>query len=91
MSVRAHLFVTGQVQGVFFRSETRRKAARLNVTGWVRNLQDGRLEVLFEGSSENVDALIAFCRRGPSGARVVDTKVFFERYTGEFKDFRIVW
>lgn len=91
MSVRAHLFVTGQVQGVFFRSETRRRATTLNVTGWVRNLQDGRVEVLFEGTPENVDALIAFCRRGPSGAKVVHTRVFFERHTGEFKDFRIVW
>lgn len=91
MRVRAHLFVTGQVQGVFFRSETRRKAIKLNVTGWVKNLKDGRVEALLEGNQEGVDALIDFCRRGPSGGRVVDTKIAFERYRGEFKDFRIVW
>ncbi len=91
MNVRAHLFVTGEVQGVFFRSETRRRATALNITGWIRNLQDGRVEALFEGSHENVDALIAFCRRGPSGARVVDTSVLFETHTGEFRDFQIVW
>ena len=91
MRVRAHLFVTGQVQGVFFRSETRRKAIKLNVTGWVKNLKDGRVEALLEGNQEGVDALIDFCRRGPSAGRVVDTKIVFERYKGEFKDFRIVW
>jgi acylphosphatase len=91
MNVRAHLFVTGRVQGVFFRSETRRRAIALNITGWIRNLQDGRVEALFEGNRENVDALITFCRRGPSGARVVDTKVVSETYTGEFRDFQIVW
>lgn len=91
MKVRAHVFISGRVQGVFFRSETRRKARRYNVTGWVRNLFDGRVEAVFEGEKENVEKLIEFCKRGPPGARVTKTEVFLEAYTGEFGDFRIVW
>ncbi|MCW4053069.1 MAG: acylphosphatase [Candidatus Bathyarchaeota archaeon] len=91
MKARVHLFVTGKVQGVFFRSETRRRAMKLNVTGWVRNLKDGRVEALLEGNEEGVDALIDFCRCGPSGAIVMNTEIIFEKYTGEFKNFRIVW
>jgi len=91
MKVRAHVFVWGRVQGVFFRSETRREARRYNVTGWARNLSDGRVEAVFEGKKESVENLIAFCKKGPPGARVTKTKVAIETYTGEFGDFRIVW
>ncbi|MBS7654692.1 MAG: acylphosphatase [Candidatus Bathyarchaeia archaeon] len=89
MKVRAHLFISGFVQGVFFRHETRLRAIRNNVTGWVRNLPDGRVEAVFEGEKENVDAMIAFCRRGPPGAVVMKVEVKWEDPTGEFKDFRI--
>ncbi|MDH5448807.1 MAG: acylphosphatase [Candidatus Bathyarchaeota archaeon] len=91
MKVKAHMFVSGRVQGVFFRSETRREAYRYNVTGWVRNLPDGGVEAVFEGKKESVEKLIEFCNRGPPGARVTKTKVVFEIYSGEFVDFRIVW
>jgi len=91
MKVEAHVFVIGRVQGVFFRSETRRKARKHNVTGWVRNLPDGRVEAIFEGEKKNVEKLIEFCKRGPPGARVTRTKVVFEIYSGEFVDFQIVW
>lgn len=91
MKVRAHVFVSGRVQGVFFRSETRRKARRYNVTGWVRNLYDGRVEAVFEGEKEDVEKLVEFCRRGPSGARVTKIEIIPETYTGEFENFRIVW
>ncbi len=89
MSVRAHVIVSGRVQGVFFRTETQDEAYRQNVTGWVRNLPEGRVEAVFEGDKARVDALIEFCRRGPPGARVtiVDTK--WETFTGGFKTFSI--
>jgi acylphosphatase len=91
MKVKEHVFVSGRVQGVFFRSETRRKALQNNVTGWIRNLLDGRVEAVFEGEKENVEKLIEFCKKGPSGAKVTKTEVVFEIYSGEFGDFRIDW
>ncbi len=89
LKVRAHVYVSGRVQGVFFRSETQDEAVRHDVTGWVRNLPDGRVEAVFEGEKENVDKLIEFCRRGPPGARVAKVEVSWETYTGEFKNFKI--
>ena len=87
MKVRAHVFVSGRVQGVFFRSETRYEANRRRVTGWVRNLPDGRLEAVFEGEKDDVGKLIEFCRRGPPGARVTKVYVRWEEYKGEFRGF----
>ena len=87
--VRAHVFVSGRVQGVFFRTETQDEALRQNVTGWAHNLPDGRVEAVFEGEKESVDRLIGFCRRGPPGARVLRVDVSWEGYTGEFKGFHI--
>jgi acylphosphatase len=89
LKVRAHVYVSGRVQGVFFRSETRDEAARHAVTGWVRNLPDGRVEAVFEGEKENVDKLVDFCRRGSIGARVAKVEVTWETYTGDFKNFQI--
>jgi len=89
MKVRAHVLVSGWVQGVFFRSETRHEANKRDVRGWVRNLPDGRVEAVFEGEEEAVRKLIEFCKRGPPGARVIRVDVLRENYTGEFKDFEI--
>ncbi len=87
--VRAHVFVSGRVQGVFFRSETQHEANRRNVSGWVRNLPDRRVEAVFEGERDDVERLIEFCRRGPPGARVTGVEVRWERYIGEFRGFRV--
>jgi acylphosphatase len=89
MMVRVHVYVSGRVQGVFFRYETRREARKRNVKGWVRNLPDGRVEALFEGEEEKVLELIEFCKHGPPGARVTNVEVEWGKYTGEFKDFYI--
>ena len=89
MKVRAHLFISGMVQGVFFRSETRDKAKKLDVKGWVRNLPDGKVEAVFEGEQENVKELIEFCRQGPPGARVTDVDITWENYAGEFRNFEV--
>lgn len=91
MKVRAHIFVSGRVQGVFFRSETRREARRYAVTGWARNLSDGRVEAVFEGEKKDVERLIEFCRNGPPGAVVTKVEMTLEPYTGEFRDFRVEW
>lgn len=68
--LRIHVFVTGRVQGVWFRESTRKKATELGVAGWVRNLPDGRVEAMFTGPSEAVRAAVAFVRDGPPLANV---------------------
>ena len=89
MKVRAHIFVSGRVQGVFFRVETRYEAMKRNVAGWVRNTSGGRVKAIFEGERKDVEKLIEFCERGPPGARVTKIDVQWAEYNGEFKDFKI--
>lgn len=89
MHARAHVLIDGRVQGVFFRSETRTYAIRNHVTGWVRNLADGRVEAVFEGEDENVKRLVDFCRKGTQRAKVTQVDVVWETYTGEFEDFEV--
>lgn len=89
MKVRAHVFISGRVQGVLFRSETQDEARRQGLTGWVRNLPDRRVEAVFEGEKVMVDRLIDFCRRGPPSAKVTRVEVTWSDYTGEFKSFSI--
>jgi len=84
---RAHVYVSGIVQGVFFRYHTQEKAEELSVNGWVRNLPDGRVEAVFEGEDRAVDLMVAFCREGPPGAHVTKVEVHEDRWTGEFKGF----
>jgi len=86
----AHVFVSGRVQGVFFRSSVADLAESLDVTGWVRNLHDGRVETLLEGERENVEKVVEFCRRGPPGAYVGDLEVKWEDWRGEFSTFKIL-
>ena len=89
MKARAHMFVSGRVQGVFFRLQAKHNADRHDVKGWVRNLPDGRVEAMFEGEKEAVEALIEFCKHGPSGARVTNVNLRLESYIGDFNKFRI--
>lgn len=72
---RCHLVISGRVQGVGYRYSTAREAARLAVSGWVRNRSDGCVEALVEGEEHAVDALVAWCRQGPMGAVVTDVEV----------------
>jgi acylphosphatase len=80
--VRARLRVTGLVQGVFYRQSTANEAARLGLSGSVRNLPDGSVEVVAEGRRAEVEALVAWCRRGPPAARVEDVEAGWEAPTG---------
>jgi acylphosphatase len=86
---RLHVFISGRVQGVFFRAETQRTAKGFNLTGWVRNIADGRVEALFEGEDTNVDKMIAWCHIGPPSARVEEVLTEEKPYIGEFRDFSI--
>ena len=89
MKIRAHVIVTGKVQGVFYRAETASKARQLDLTGWVRNLPDGRVEAIFEGEEANVQKMLDFCRRGPPNAYVVDVNVRRQEWKDEFDEFSV--
>jgi acylphosphatase len=91
MNIRAHVFVTGRVQGVFFRSETRSTAQQYRLTGWVKNLPDGRVEAVFEGEEEDVEKAVQWCRQGPPSAVVTKVAVTKEPSTGEFETFSIAY
>jgi acylphosphatase len=80
---RARAVVRGRVQGVFFRAETRDRARSLGLSGWVRNAPDGSVEAVFEGDRERIESMLAWCRRGPSLARVDDVQAEWEEPRGE--------
>ena len=80
--VRKHVLVSGRVQGVFFRSATQEEALRLGVSGWVRNLSDGRVEAVFEGSGAAVAAALDWARHGPDHAVVESLDVTDEAPEG---------
>lgn len=84
---RVHLFYTGRVQGVGFRHTTEEIALSLGLTGWVRNLHDGRVEVVAEGSREALDELVERIRQGFLGTHIKKCDCSWERPTGEFSDF----
>jgi acylphosphatase len=86
---RAHVFIRGKVQGVYFRQNTKQVATRRGVTGWVRNLPDGSVEAIFEGYNGDVNEVIEWCHVGPPKAKVEDVDARFEKYTGEFANFTI--
>lgn len=89
MNKRYHLWISGRVQGVFFRANTWRQARSLGLTGWVRNLPDGRVETVFEGEARAAEAMLDWCRRGAPPARVAELEVVEETATGETADFEI--
>ena len=84
---RAHLWVTGRVQGVFFRQSTEIRARELGLVGWVRNLSDGRVEAIAEGAPDALEQWIAFCHDGPPAAQVEHVEIQWEPASGAFKQF----
>ena len=86
--VRAHVFVSGRVQGVFYRAETRDHARTRRLGGWVRNCGDGRVEAVFEGPLPQVESMIEWCRKGPRLAHVTSVEVAWEPPAGQM-DFRL--
>lgn len=81
--VRARLLVSGRVQGVFYRYLTAEEAKARSLTGWVRNVADGRVEVVFEGPREGVESMIAWCHQGPPMAEVERVDVAWEDVRNE--------
>ena len=88
-NARVHALITGRVQGVWFRAETKRTADQNGVTGWVRNRRDGSVEALFEGAEESVQRVLTWCRQGPPLAKVTDVDVRWEEFAGEFERFDV--
>jgi acylphosphatase len=88
---RANTIISGRVQGVFFRMETKRAADRFGVSGWVRNLKGGTVEAVFEGDRDRVEAVLGWCRQGPPHAVVTDVDTTWSEYTGEFSGFNIAF
>jgi acylphosphatase len=86
---RAHIFVKGRVQGVFYRAFTHGVAARLGLHGWVKNLYDGRVEAVFEGERAPIERAIIECKSGPPGAYVSDIDLKWETYSGEESGFEV--
>lgn len=87
-AIRRHVWVSGRVQGVWFRGATEAEAARRGLAGWVRNLPDGRVEAVFEGDAEAVSELLEFVQQGPRHAEVRSVQVREESPEGE-QGFRI--
>jgi len=87
--VRAHVIISGRVQGVFFRMKTLEEARKSGVSGWVRNKYDGTVEAVFEGEKALVDSVIQWCRQGPPMSKVDNVKLERQSYTGEFSGFSI--
>ena len=86
---RAHVFIRGKVQGVYFRQNTKQVATKHKVNGWVRNLLDGRVEAIFEGDNIDVNKVIEWCHVGPPNSIVDDVEVRLEKYNDEFASFTI--
>ena len=87
--VRVHAVISGRVQGVCYRLETRTAARSRGVTGWVRNKADGRVEAVFEGNRPDVDSMLAWCHEGPPAARVSGVEVREEAPDEPFDGFTI--
>ncbi len=90
-NVRAHAIITGRVQGVCYRMETQQAAGLNGVVGWVKNKRDGSVEAVFEGLEDAVKSMLAWCRKGPSLAKVEHVDVRWEPYVGEFKRFDVTY
>jgi acylphosphatase len=88
---RIHIYVSGLVQGVYFRHNTMIQAEILDLKGWVRNLTDGRVEIVCEGKDESIDKLAVWCSIGPRGAYVKGLDVQQEEFKNEFKKFQIAY
>jgi acylphosphatase len=89
MKATAHVIVSGRVQGVSFRAATAKEARANGLTGWVRNMPDGRVEAVFQGAKEKIGEMLAWCRKGPPAARVSDVEIFYEKPGEAFAGFAV--
>ena len=88
---RIYLFIRGKVQGVFFRQAIKVIAKKNNITGWVRNLDDGRVEALLEGDSESVNTVVEWSNIAPANARGDEVKIKTKKFKNEFLSFEVLY
>ena len=88
---RVHILISGKVQGVFFRQALKVVAKKNNVTGWVRNLTDKRVEAVLEGDRESVNLVIEWAKVGPANSRVDGIEVNNEKFKNEFSTFEVLY
>src|SRR3989344_5559541 len=89
MAVRAHLKIIGQVQGVFFRRSAKIEADKLGIVGWVKNSDDGSVEVMAQGEKGDTNRFIKWCKKGPPFAKIEKVDVHWEKELHDFDDFSI--
>ena len=88
---RVHILISGKVQGVFFRQALKVMAKKNNVFGWVKNLEDKRVEALLEGNTENINSIVEWTRIGPAHSRVDNIKINDEEFKNEFLIFEVLY
>jgi len=89
MTKRIHVFVKGTVQGVYYRYNALKKAEEYHLTGWVRNRANGNVEMVCEGTEEDINNIVRWSKQGPEGAYVREVETTWEQFTGEFNVFEI--
>ena len=89
MKKRVHLVISGIVQGVFFRASAAHTARMLGLTGLIRNLSNGCVEVVAEGEERMLEKMVEWCHKGPSGARVEHVEIEWSEAAGQFMRFQI--
>ena len=89
MKKRAHLLISGNVQGVFYRSFVKSQGKLYGVSGWVRNTADGRVEVVLEGEDYKIEDMIDACRKGPPSAQIGNVDVEWQKFRGTEEGFEI--
>lgn len=91
MNIKINAIISGKVQGVWFRANTKKKADELEISGWVKNTEDGNVEAVFEGDEKNVYKLIRWCSKGPANSKVTKIDIIKKKYTKEFNNFSIIY
>lgn len=91
MKNKIYVIIFGKVQGVFFRFNTKKKADELNIFGWVKNTNDGKVEAVFEGDERKINNMIEWCLKGPINAKVEKIEIFNQKYKKEFDSFSIIY
>ncbi len=88
---RVHIFISGKVQGVFFRQALKVIAKKNNVSGWVRNLIDKRVEAMLEGDSKSVNLVVEWAKIGPANSHVDNIEINNEEFENEFSTFEVLY
>ena len=88
--LRVHIFIYGEVQGVFFRRSAKNKAEEMGVVGWIRNRSDGSVEAVVQGPKDKIDKYILWCKKGPPFAKVEKIEIEWKRNLEDFEDFSTI-